>query len=92
MKSTPLRPLLGAVLFAAAQAGTVHAAVQVIVGPTPMPDGEATAARDITVMNEKLAFVVPGLRSGAFVAKLSQFPDCTMTLVGVVVITRSQRL
>jgi hypothetical protein len=58
MTSTPLRPLLCAVLFAAVQSGSVHAAVQVIVGPTPIPDGEATAARDITVINEKLAFAL----------------------------------
>jgi hypothetical protein len=45
-------------LFAAVHSGPTHAAVQVIVGPTPIPDGEATAARDITVMNEKLAFAL----------------------------------
>jgi hypothetical protein len=32
--------------------------VQVIVGPTPIPDGEAAAAGDITVINEKLAFAL----------------------------------
>ena len=58
MTSTPLRPLLCAVLFAAVQSCSVHADVQVIVGPTPIPDGEATAARDITVINEKLAFAL----------------------------------
>jgi hypothetical protein len=34
------------------------AAVQVIVGPTPIPDGEARAAGDITVMNGHLAFAL----------------------------------
>jgi hypothetical protein len=34
------------------------AAVQVIVGPTPIIDGEAKAAADITVVNEKLAFAL----------------------------------
>jgi hypothetical protein len=52
------RPLLLALLVAAVHAATAHAAVQVIVGPTPLPDGEATAARDVTVMNEKLAFAL----------------------------------
>ena len=58
MTSTPLRPLLCAALFAAVQAGSVHGAVQVITGPTSIPDGEANAARDITVLNEKLAFAL----------------------------------
>ena len=52
------RPLLLALLIAAVHAGPAHAAVQVIVGPTPIPDGEAAAARDITVINEKLAFAL----------------------------------
>jgi hypothetical protein len=34
------------------------ASVQVIVGPTPIKDGEAKAAGDITVANEKLAFAL----------------------------------
>jgi hypothetical protein len=58
MKSAIWRPLLLASLIAAAQPGAAHATVQVIVGPTPIPDGEATAARDITVVNEKLAFAL----------------------------------
>jgi hypothetical protein len=41
-----------------APAGTAGAAVQVIVGPTPIIDGEAKAAADITVVNEKLAFAL----------------------------------
>jgi hypothetical protein len=52
------RPVLHALLIAAVNAGPVHAAVQVIVGPTPIPDGEAAAARDITVLNDKLAFAL----------------------------------
>src|ERR1700676_5504037 len=37
---------------------TAGAAVQVMVGPTPIPDGEARAAGDITVVNERLAFAL----------------------------------
>lgn len=51
---TNLILLLGALSFAAA----THARVQVIVGATPIPDGEARAAGDITVINEKLAFAL----------------------------------
>ncbi len=36
----------------------VQAAVQVIEGPTPIQDGEARSAGDITVVNEKLAFAL----------------------------------
>jgi hypothetical protein len=36
----------------------VGAAVQVIVGPTPIQGGEANSAGDITVVNEKLAFAL----------------------------------
>ena len=35
-----------------------YASVEVIVGPTPIVDGEAKAAADITVVNEKLAFAL----------------------------------
>ncbi len=35
-----------------------HAAVQVIVGATPIPGGSARAAGDITVINERLAFAL----------------------------------
>ena len=52
------RPFLLALLIAAAHSGPAHADVRVIVGPTPIPDGEAAATRDITVMNEKLAFAL----------------------------------
>src|ERR1700684_3515632 len=34
------------------------AAVQVVVGPTPIQNGEANSAGDITVVNEKLAFAL----------------------------------
>jgi hypothetical protein len=34
------------------------AAVQIVVGPTPIKDGEAKSAGDITVVNEKLAFAL----------------------------------
>jgi hypothetical protein len=51
-----------------------RAAANLVVGPTPIVDGEATAARDITVFNEHLAFglavegVVPyGVPRGAIV-------------------------
>ena len=37
---------------------TAGAAVQVMVGPTPIPDGEARSAGDITVVNERLAFAL----------------------------------
>jgi hypothetical protein len=33
-----------------------EAAVRIVVGPTPIIDGEARAAHDLTVINEKLAF------------------------------------
>lgn len=36
-------------------AAGAHAAVRVIVGPTPIPAGQATAPGDITLMNERLA-------------------------------------
>jgi hypothetical protein len=37
---------------------SANAAVRVIVGPTPIVDGEARAAGDITVINDKLAFAL----------------------------------
>jgi hypothetical protein len=45
-------------LLAVLLPGLAAAAVQVIVGPTPIPDGEARAAGDITVMNAHLAFAL----------------------------------
>jgi len=47
--------LLAAALI---QAGPLRAAVRVVVGPTPIVGGEAKAARDITVINDKLAFAL----------------------------------
>ena len=35
-----------------------HADVRVLTGPTPIPDGDARAAGDLTVVNEKLAFAL----------------------------------
>ncbi len=48
--------LLLVLLLAASSLATAVAAVQIVVGPSPIPDGEAAAAGDITVMNERLAF------------------------------------
>jgi hypothetical protein len=47
-----------ACLFMLSLPASVGAAVQVIVGPTPIQDGEAKSAGDITVVNEKLAFAL----------------------------------
>ena len=58
MTNAIARPLLLALLIATVHAAPAHATVQVIVGPTPIPDGEAAAAGDITVINEKLAFAL----------------------------------
>ena len=50
-------PLLVTTLIAtAAPAAPAAAAVRVIVGPTPIPGGDARAAGDITVIDSKLAF------------------------------------
>ena len=54
MRSAARAALLGALT---ALAGA-HAAVQVLTGPTPIPDGDARAAGDLTVINEKLAFAL----------------------------------
>ncbi|MGC2033148.1 MAG: CehA/McbA family metallohydrolase [Steroidobacteraceae bacterium] len=53
MRSAALACVLAATLPASA-----GAAVHVVVGPTPIPDGEARSAGDITVVNEKLAFAL----------------------------------
>ena len=37
---------------------SAQAAVRVVVGPTPIQDGEARSSGDITVVNEKLAFAL----------------------------------
>ena len=47
-----------AFLVAVALPGSARAAVQVVVGATSIPDGEARAPGDITVINEKLAFAL----------------------------------
>ncbi len=38
--------------------GAAQAAVRVVTGPTPIPDGDARASGDLTVINEKLAFAL----------------------------------
>ncbi|MDH5226385.1 MAG: CehA/McbA family metallohydrolase [Gammaproteobacteria bacterium] len=48
--------LLLALLVTALPAAAALAAAQVTVGPSPIPDGEAASAGDITVSNERLAF------------------------------------
>ncbi|GAC1668783.1 MAG: hypothetical protein NVS9B2_12380 [Steroidobacteraceae bacterium] len=53
-----LRAAPPACLVMWAFAATAGAAVQVIVGPTPIHDGDAKSAGDITVVNEKLAFAL----------------------------------
>ncbi|HSY93992.1 MAG TPA: hypothetical protein VK793_00155, partial [Steroidobacteraceae bacterium] len=53
MRSAALTCILAATLPAIA-----GAAVHVVVGPTPIPDGDARSAGDITVVNEKLAFAL----------------------------------
>ncbi len=53
MRSAALACVLAATLPA-----TAGAAVHVVVGPTPIPDGDARSAGDITVVNEKLAFAL----------------------------------
>ena len=58
---TPRILLYTAVSLLAAIAGLpagVDAAVRVVMGPTPIVDGEARAARDLTVINERLAFAL----------------------------------
>jgi hypothetical protein len=45
-------------VFTSMLALSAHAAVQVIVGPTPIEGGEAKSAGDITVVNERLAFAL----------------------------------
>src|SRR5262245_4721945 len=37
---------------------SARAAASVIVGPTPIVDGEAVAARDITLLNERVAIAI----------------------------------
>jgi hypothetical protein len=56
MRSTRGRVSAGILAWVLAQ--SAHAAVQVIVGPTPIEGGEANSAGDITLVNEKLAFAL----------------------------------
>jgi hypothetical protein len=56
MISPLLLRVLALPLLCLAQGLAALAAVQVLTGPTPIPDGEAVAAGDLTVFNEKLAF------------------------------------
>jgi hypothetical protein len=49
---------LSACVLTSMLALSAHAAVQVIVGPTPIEGGEAKSAGDITVVNERLAFAL----------------------------------
>jgi hypothetical protein len=54
---TPLSILLAMALPSLALPGlAARAAVRIVVGPTPIVDGEARGSRDLTVINEKLAF------------------------------------
>jgi hypothetical protein len=64
-----------ALLIALAVFSSAPASVRVLIGPTPIPRGNARAAGDITVVNERLAFAlavesaVPyGVPRGAIVA------------------------
>lgn len=52
------RSALVAAILCAAIPAVVLASVRAITGPTPIPRGAATSARDITVVNEKLAFAI----------------------------------
>jgi hypothetical protein len=54
----PGRATLVVLLAALLPVAAPQAAVQVLVRPTPIPDGEARARGDITVINEKLAFAL----------------------------------
>jgi hypothetical protein len=49
---------LGTVFILLAAGGPAVAAVRVLLGPTPIVKGDARAAGDITVVNEKLAFAL----------------------------------
>ena len=51
-----LKSALPVLVTWALSVSAAHAAVRIIVGPTPIIDGEARASHDLTVVNEKLAF------------------------------------
>ena len=68
-------PLMLASLIAVSALPEAAAAVRVLLGPTPIPRGNAHAAGDITVLNERLAFALAvdssapyGVPRGALVA------------------------
>ena len=52
------RPITVLLMVALAVPTAAAAAVQVLTGPTPIVDGDAKAAGDITVSNERLAFAL----------------------------------
>jgi len=52
------RSALLACLLMSALPASAGAAVRVLVGPTPIRDGEAKSAGDITVINERMAFAL----------------------------------
>src|SRR5580700_9634297 len=58
MTSALTRPALLACVLLLILPACAGAAVRVIVGPTPIQNGEAKSAGDITVVNEKLAFAL----------------------------------
>jgi hypothetical protein len=53
-----VKATLGSCLLSALWAGAAAAAVHVVVGPTPIPQGDAKALGDITVVNQRLAFAL----------------------------------
>src|SRR5579863_3243358 len=50
--------LMAAAVLVSMPPPSAHAAVRVIVGPTPIQNGAANSSGDITVVNEKLAFAL----------------------------------
>src|SRR5882724_9925097 len=56
--SGSMRPAMLAWILLSILPASAGAAVRVIVGPTPIPNGAAKSAGDITVVNEKLAFAL----------------------------------
>ena len=56
MQRAVLSILLASALPCLAATATATAAVRIVVGPTPIINGDARGAHDLTVINEKLAF------------------------------------
>jgi hypothetical protein len=54
----PLLPLSVLIILLLAAPGGARAAVRIVMGATPIEAGDARAANDITVINEKLAFAI----------------------------------